>query len=122
MDYAIQQLRRENLKQRLIRELIIEGHHYERHITCEGTCESGPYALDYKGVRVGRIYLEEDPKGDIYIMVNIPRAYMPWMAFIDPKTELYQPLRQFIETGMTDSETMSKMVFHEKEVTLWKIS
>lgn len=53
--------------------IIAEGKPYTRVDVREGDVESGPYALKYRGYRMGRLILEVAPNGDTYIMAESKR-------------------------------------------------
>ncbi len=44
-----------------------KGKSYEEHRSHEGTPESGPYAVSYKGKRLGKLFLEMEPNGSVML-------------------------------------------------------
>lgn len=65
-------IRDEALIKRLVTCLTQQGRPYTRTVSCEGSVESGPYALRYFGFRLGRLKVEMAPNGDVSMFAYVP--------------------------------------------------
>lgn len=58
--------------------VIDNGKPYRVMITCEGTSESGPYSLTYRGYRWGQLKVERGPTGNVALLrTGDPHRWAP---------------------------------------------
>lgn len=64
--------------EQLALHVVFKGRPYARVLTCEGTPESGPYALQYRGFRLGSVKVELSPRGDLLLVLPPRKLRLPW--------------------------------------------
>lgn len=82
--------------------VVFNGRPYCRTVTCEGDVESGPYALTYRGFRLGKTRVELSPSGDLLLWLPPKRLRMPWGGWervppayvIEPELGLKERIRE----------------------------